>query len=767
MARVAKVLQAAQRLPAIRPLPWWALPTMLAAMRIWFWRIFWLSLGFVLGALGPSVIYLNRLIDARFDLGKQAVASRVYARPLLLAPGMRLSADMLLIELAEARYRSDVSASSPGSYRRDGQRFEIHTREFAFGDGLERSERIEVAFDGGKISRLIRLADRKALQRKRLDPARIGTIQPADDIERLPMPISQMPVLLVSGIQSVEDRNFKDHPGIDLWGITRAMWANVKARRWVQGGSTITQQLVKNTLLTNARDVRRKLREMALALMIDARFEKRVILESYLNRAYIGQNGALAVHGFGAGAEFYFGRPLDSLDPAEIALLIGLVKGPSFYDPRRNPQRAITRRRVVLGQMLETELISKAQYENALKAPLAVVPRPPARLRYPAFIELVKAQIRRDYDESRLQSEGLSILTTLDPGAQALAEAAVTTSLSTIDKNKEVEVALVLTRAKDGEVLALIGARDPRSFGFNRAMTARRPVGSLLKPFVYLLALSKPDRYSLASLISDEPIALKLSTGKTWSPKNYDRKSHGIVPLVDALARSYNLATARVGIDVGVKALANLIHSLGVPVPKDPQPSMILGSIDLSPIEVTQLYQLLANGGQPVPVVAVRAVLDDTGRALTRFARPPANAAGADVVKLVTVALNETTLSGTASSLTKGAGVRLDSAGKTGTSDDMRDSWYAGYTGEHLAVVWLGRDDNGPTKLSGATGALKVWTALFRNLPSADLRLEFSNAIKWMAFDTGDDCQRIRWYPVLAPYEPNNTRSCMDKLTMP
>lgn len=740
---------------------------MLGAMVIWLWRVFWFGLGFALGAAGPVVVYLNRVVDSRFDLGQQPVASRVYARPLLLAPGLRISADVLQIELSEARYRSDVTASSPGSYRRDGQQFQIHTRSFHFGDGIERAERIEVQLEGGKVKRLTRLADRKALVSKRLDPARIATILPTDDTERLPLSIQQMPALLVAGIQSVEDRNFKDHPGVDVWGIARAMWANLKARRWVQGGSTITQQLVKNTLLNNDRKFKRKAFEIGLAVLIDARFDKRTILESYLNRAYIGQNGALAVHGFGAGAEFYFGRPLESLDPAEIALLIGLVKGPSYYDPRRNPERAIARRRIVLGQMLETGLLSQAQYDEALKAPLAVVPRPASRVRFPAFVELVREQIRREYDESRLQSEGLSILTTLDPGAQALAEAALTKTVASVDSDKVVQGAVVLTNARDGELLALVGGRDPRASGFNRAMAARRPVGSLLKPFVYLLALSQPSRYSLASLISDDPIALKLATGKTWSPKNYDRKSHGTIPLVDALARSYNLATARVGLDIGVKSLARLIDNLGVNAPADPQPSLILGSVDLSPLEVAQLYQSLASGGQVVPISAVREVLDDEGRALTRFPRPGGNASGADVVKLVTVALNETTLSGTASSLSSGTGIRLDSAGKTGTSDDSRDSWYAGYTGEHLGVVWLGRDDNQPTRLTGASGALKVWTALFRQLPSADLRLEFSDAIRWLPFDTGDNCTRIRFYPVLPPYATDNSRSCMEQLTVP
>lgn len=740
---------------------------MLAAMKAWFWRIAWFGLGFALGVALPAVVYLNRVIDARFDLGKQPVASRVYARPLELVRGMRLTPDLLQIELAEARYRSDISANVPGSFRQDGPRYQIYTRGFVHADGSDVGERIEVTLEGGVVRQIKRLRDGAALERKRLDPARIATILPADDTERLPLAIADMPGLLVGGIQAVEDRNFKDHPGIDLLGITRAMWANIKARRLVQGGSTITQQLVKNTLLTNDRSLQRKLYEIGLSLLIEARYDKRTILEAYLNRAYIGQNGALAVQGFGAGAEFFFARPLETLDAPEIALLIGLVKGPSLYDPRRNPERAIARRRIVLGQLHETGLISDGDLEQALKAPLAVVPRPPSRVRYPAFVQLVREQIRRDYDEARLQSEGLSILTTLDPGAQAMAEAALTKTLADVDKEGLIEGAMVLTRASDGELLALVGSRDPRAMGFNRALDARRPVGSLLKPFVFLLALSSPERYSLASLIDDGPLSLKMPNGSTWAPKNFDRRHHGIVPLVDALARSYNVATARIGLDIGVRRLAQLMQNLGVDAPADPQPSLILGAVDLSPLQVAQLYQGLASGGQVVPIVAVRGVLDANGRAISRLPQRSGAPAGADAVKLVTVALNETTLSGTAASLTQGGRLRLDSAGKTGTSDEQRDSWYAGYTGEHLGVIWLGKDDNQPTKLTGSTGALRVWTRLFQQLPSADLRLEFTPAVRWLPFDTGDRCQRIRFYPVLPPYEAANMRSCMEALTMP
>jgi penicillin-binding protein 1B len=314
-------------------------------------------------------------------------------------------------------------------------------------------------------------------------------------------------------------------------------------------------------------------------------------------------------------------------------------------------------------------------------------------------------------------------------------------------------------------VLALVGARDPRGSQFNHALDAKRPVGSLLKPFVYLLALSDPERFSLGSLLSDEPLVVALGQGRTWKPQNYDRKNHGNVALIDALAKSYNVAAARIGVQLGVDRLALLLTSLGVASKTPAQPSLILGGSEFSPLEVTQLYQALANGGRVAPLSSVRAVLDRDGRALRRFPPQSMQQPDADAIKLVSFALNETTRSGTASTLSRQ--VKIDVAGKTGTSNDQRDSWYAGYTGSHLGVVWIGHGNNQATEFTGASGALKVWSTLFKSLPSKPLRFELPSYTRWVPFDMGRGCDSMRFLPVLSADEPANARSCMSALTAP
>lgn len=733
---------------------------------MWLLRLGLAAFGFVLGFVLPWLVYLDSIVAGRFDLATPDVASRVYARPLVLKAGLVLPQDMLNTELGLLRYLKQAVAVAPGSYSERAERMILHTRAFTFEDGPQAARQVLIRIQGGKITALKDVASGSDLEQWRVDPVRIATLYGSGGAERQPEPIEQMPTLLVSGLQAVEDRNFKSHYGVDPLGLARAMWSNFRNGRMSQGGSTLTQQLVKNTLLTSDRNIERKLKEMGLALMLERRYEKKIILEAYLNRVVLGQSGSQPVQGFPAASEFYFGRSLDDLAPHETALLVGILKATTQFDPRRAPARALERRNVVLRQFFETGLLEAKTYELAKKAPLSVLPRPSsARDRYPAFQQLVRAQLARDYDSAALFSQGLQILTTLDPKIQERAEAALTSTLAKLDPGGPLQGALVLSENATGDVLAIVGSRDPRSSNFNHALDAKRPVGSLLKPFVYLLALSEPARYGLASMISDAPLTVKLDGNRTWNPQNYDQRSHGTVALIEALARSYNLATARIGLDLGVERLAELITALGVEVPRPAQPSMILGSVDLSPLQVTQLYQSLASGGRVLPLTAVRAVMDRNGRALKRYPRVGLKPPSSEAIKLVTLALNETTRSGTAGSLV--GQVKIDVAGKTGTSNDKRDSWYAGYTGEHLGVVWIGRDDNQATTLTGATGALKIWSALFRALPSTPLRLKFAPDVRWVAYDLGGGCDKYRFLPALAPYEPSNTRSCMNYLTAP
>ncbi len=735
---------------------------------MWFWLLriggfgFGLGLGFVL----PWLVYLDQIIQARFDLSLQSVPSRVYARPLLLLPG-ELNLDALKAELALLRYIDDPRASVPGSFSSRNGSYVVNVRSFTFESGNQDARRILLRFNGNQLSAVKDANSSADLKSWRLDPVKIATLfgSGKNAAERLPMAIEQMPQLLVAGLQAVEDRNFKTHHGVDPLGLLRAVWTNLRGGELRQGGSTLTQQLVKNTLLTPAQTIERKLKEMGLALLLERRFDKKTILEAYLNRVVLGQSGDQAIQGFPAASEFYFGRNLEDLKAQDIALLVGLLKATSAYDPRRNPENATRRRGIVLTQFLETGLIKQDVFDAAKNAPLNVIPKAvAARERYPAFVELVRAQIERSYDAKALTSQGLTVLTTLDAQAQERAETALVSSLSALDKTGLLQGALVLTENNTGEIVAMVGGRDPRSSNFNHAIDAKRPVGSLLKPFVYLLALSDPSRYALGSTISDAPLDLKLNGNQHWKPQNYDRQSHGDVLLIDALAKSYNLAAARVGLDIGVERLAELIMTLGVEVPRPAPPAMILGAVDLSPMQLAQLYQALASGGRVLPLVTVRAVLDRSGKALNRFPRSSIRPPNSEAIKLVTLALNETTRTGTAQSLVNQ--VKLVAAGKTGTSNDKRDSWYAGYTGKHLGVVWMGRDDNQSTNLTGASGALRAWSALFKTLPSTPLQINFDASTRWLPVDSNPDCANFRFLPTLAA-TPANLTNCMGMLSAP
>ena len=481
-----------------------------------------------------------------------------------------------------------------------------------------------MGFEGG---RLVSLSDgTRPIALARLDPAEIAQIYPAHREDRILVSLEEVPPLLVGGLLAVEDRDFFSHHGISPRGIARAMLANLRAGAAVQGGSTLTQQLAKNFFLTPKRSLSRKFNEALLALLLEARYEKPDILEAYLNEVFLGQRGRRAIHGFGLAAWYYYRRPLKELRIEELALLIGLVKGPSYYNPYRHPERARGRRNTVLDLMVKQAVIKRAEGERARARPLGVSPPSgSSRSSYPAFVDLVRRQLRRDYDAESLRSEGLRIFTTFDPMVQASAEAALSEEVARLEAvsgagdSAPLQGALAVTATGTGEVLALVGSRNPSDFGFNRALDAVRPIGSLAKPAVYLAALAHPDRYTLASRVSDAPVRVADEAGGDWVPRNYDGRSHGRVPLYEALAKSYNQATVRVGMDVGVDEVARYLHRLGVRRRLGAYPAMMLGAFDLSPVEVAQMYHTLASGGFRVPLRAIREVTDARGRKLSRY----------------------------------------------------------------------------------------------------------------------------------------------------
>ena len=730
--------------------------------RLLTWLLAAVALG--LGFLIPYSLYLNHEVSERFDQLRWQIPTRVYGRPLELVRGLALDAATLKTELDAAGYRDDGTGTRPGSYTRDGGRWTISSRGFNDVDGAVAPRRIEVTLGGSKVAALREGGTRRTLKSARLDPARIATLYGQQQEERRLVQINEVPDLLVTGLQAVEDRDFAHHHGIDISGMARAAWVNLRSGEARQGASTLTQQLARSGLLGIGREQTwsRKFNEIIYAMLIEAHYDKRSILETYFNQVYLGQRGAQAIHGVAAASDFWFGRDLADVSTEQIALLIGMVRGPSFYDPRRHPERATERRDFVLTKMHESGLIDAAEYQRALKAPLGVTKHPGniAANRFPAYVDLVRRQLARDYPADASAGAGLRVMTGMSPSAQAYAEGAVAKTLKSLDGKKRpaLEAGVVVTDVRNGDVVAVVGSRNFGVHGFNRAVEAQRPVGSLLKPFVYLLALAQPGQWSLASWVDDSPVAVTLGKGKRWSPTNSDGRSHGSVRLIDALSRSYNQATVRVGMKVAPERIANLVRTLSG-IETNRHPSLILGAIDQSPYAMAQLYQFLASGGEIQPLHAVRGVIDAEGRTVNRYDNEPAPAQEGDAIaaRLVTIALQDAVTSGTARQLVADGIGRLSPAGKTGTSNDSRDSWFAGYTGDHLAVVWVGNDQNQPTGLYGATGGMRVWSALFARLPSAALQVG-DEGIDWQWVINGNTtdagCAGARRFAFVAGFAP-------------
>lgn len=677
----------------------------------------------------PYILQLDKQITSRFEGRRWELPARIFARPLELYIGRSLATDHLIKELDQLHYSREDFPNKPGAYAREKHQFVIYSRKFVFSDGPRPAMRLVVEIDDSTVTGLYDQTNGTSLSYHRLEPIQYGAIYPAHNEDRVLVRRDDVPDLLIKTLLQVEDDSFFSHWGVRPGAIVRAALANLKAGKTVQGGSTLTQQLVKNIFLSSERSLLRKVNEAIMALLLEFHYSKDEILEGYLNEIYLGQDGRRAIHGFAMASRFYFGRDLGELNPEQLALLVGIVKGASYYNPRKHPARALARRNQVLDIIGAAEPGLHLNINRLKTSPLAVTSEIPSGITlYPSFLELVRRQLLRDYKEEDLRSEGLSIFTTLDPIIQQQAEKNLTARLTAIERSRgdkakdTLQGSFVVASADQGEVVALVGDRVARRAGFNRALDMKRPIGSIVKPAVYLAALSQPASYNLLSTLYDEPLKVAVNE-QIWQPENYDKTFHGPLPLIEALVNSYNVATVQLGMEIGLKPVIETLRQLGAENSIEPYPSLLLGAIEMPPIDVLQMYQTIAAGGYRTPLRAILAVTDQRNKTLQRYPLTVQQGPNPKAVFCLTAALQGVASRGTARSLQQTLPPGLTVAGKTGTTDQLRDSWFAGFSGTHVAVAWVGRDDNNPTGLTGATGALGVWAETMAGIGTSPLKL--------------------------------------------
>ena len=670
------------------------------------------------GALGLYAAYLNHIVTTQFEGRRWTLPAQVYAAPLELYAGLGLSGTELEAELRRLQYRQTDDLRRPGTYRKSATRLDVALRAARFADEMRPAQILSVSFAGAAIASLKDAAGHE-LPLARLEPLVIGSIFPIHGEDRIVVTPDEVPTLLPAALKAVEDRNFDTHHGVDPLAILRALWIDARAGQIEQGGSTLTQQLVKSYFLDPRRTAGRKLREAIMALELEAHFSKTDLLNAYINEIHLGQDGDRAIHGFGLASQFYFGKPLAELDLSEIATLVAITRGPSYYDPRRHADRALKRRDLVLKIMAEQKIVSASAAREAEARPLGVTKRASGAY-YPAYLDLVRRTLRRDYHEQDLTEAGLRIFTNLDPRVQQQAEQTLERELARLDRVHRVadatlEGAVVVAAPQSGDVIAVVGGRDPGFDGFNRALDARRPMGSLVKPFIYLAALES-GRYQPVSIIEDAPVSIKLAGGRLWQPENFTHETYGPVPLVRALAESLNLATVNLGMAIGLDAVSESLSRFGLAETPPKVPALLLGALDLTPLDVAQLYSGLANGGFRTTLRAVRAVIGSDNRALKAFPVDVTPVAQPDAVYEVDRMLVQVMERGTGRGARSVLPASLTVAGKSGTSSDLRDSWFAGFSGSHLAVVWVGYDDDRVSGFTGSSGALPIWSRLMASL---------------------------------------------------
>ena len=711
------------------------------------WRRF-LSLLFKLFLVFVAVtvmygIYLDQQIKERIDGNVWELPAAVYGQIIDLEPESEYSLSDVVTLLIGAQYRQqDTQATRPGEFIVSNDAVEIYRRPFTFPDGEEQAFRVRITFYDNRIDRITNLDTGRDFGLLKIDPKLITMMHSPNGEQRLFVPLKAFPDSLIKTLVATEDKRFYDHHGVSLYSIGRAIYVNLTTGR-TEGGSTLTQQTVKNLFLTNERSLSRKIREAYMAMILDARYSKERILELYLNEVYFGQAGSEEIHGFPLASLYYFGRPVNELTLDQQAVLVGMVKGASLYNPWTQPKQVLERRNVVLKLTEQQGIIDDELYNLLSQRPLSVLPKGGVISPQPAFMQVVRSELRKQLGDKADHLSGMKIFTTFDPVAQAAAEQSVTNEIEKLRKstNKDLQTAMVIVSRETGEIRAIIGSAEPRYPGYNRAWLTRRAIGSLAKPSTYLTALGQPDRFQLNTWLDDSPLSIKLDNGSYWQPKNYDRKFRDRVMLVDALALSLNVPTVNLGMALGLDATKNTLQALGVPSDRITNlPSRLLGALELTPLETAQMFQTIANNGQRSPLSILRYVLTDKGELVYQNYPKQIQAVSQQSAYLTTYAMQQVVESGTSRSLKRKYG-SFNLAAKTGTSNDSRDSWFTGIDGKNVAVVWIGLDDHSPMKLTGATGALKIYSEYLQNNPPKRLSLPIPQNIYMLSIDNNGQWQ--------------------------
>ncbi|EOZ9387659.1 bifunctional glycosyl transferase/transpeptidase [Enterobacter bugandensis] len=705
--------------------------------RGWFWLLLKLFIVFVV-LIAIYGVYLDQKIRSRIDGKVWQLPAAVYGRMVNLEPDMSISKNEMVKLLQATQYRQVTKMTRPGEFTVQAKSIEMIRRPFDFPDSKEGQVRARLTFDGDRLETIENMDNNRQFGFFRLDPRLITMLSSANGEQRLFVARNGFPDLLVDTLLATEDRHFYEHDGISLYSIGRAVLANLTAGRTVQGASTLTQQLVKNLFLSSERSYWRKANEAYMAVLMDARYSKDRILELYMNEVYLGQSGDNEIRGFPLASLYYFGRPVEELSLDQQALLVGMVKGASIYNPWRNPKLALERRNLVLRLLQQQQVIDQELYDMLSARPLGVQPRGGVISPQPAFMQMVRQELQSKLGDKVKDLSGVKIFTTFDSVAQDAAEKAAVEGIPVLKKQRklsDLETAMVVVDRNTGEVRAMVGGAEPQYAGYNRAMQARRSIGSLAKPATYLTALSQPNLYRLNTWIADAPISLRQPNGQVWSPQNDDKQFSGQVMLVDALTRSMNVPTVNLGMALGLPAIVDTWQKLGVP--KDqlhPVPAMILGALNLTPIEVAQAFQTIASGGNRAPLSALRSVIAEDGSVLYQSFPQAERAVPAQAAYMTLWTMQQVVQRGTGRQLgAKYPGLHL--AGKTGTTNNNVDTWFAGIDGREVVITWVGRDNNQPTKLYGASGAMSIYQRYLANQSPVPLNLVAPEDIVDMGVD--------------------------------